>query len=122
MAKVGDIMSDLEKVGRAPRKHLIYFVKVSSSDGEAFTGRLVNISSKGLKMISKEKLFCGDTYSLEITLPEKTNESKHIACMAKTVWCSDSTGCDHFSAGFEIVEIDDSNKSLLNEIMKEFVS
>ena len=108
-----------EKVERAQRKHLIYFVKVSSSKGEALTGRLVNISSNGLKLITKEKLFVGDTYSLEISLPEKTYELKHIACTCKTVWSRHSTGRDHFSAGFEIVEIDDINKNLFNELMKE---
>jgi len=115
-------MSVSEKVERAPRKHLIYFVKVSSSNGETFTGRLVNISSNGLKMITKEKLFLGDTYRLEISLPEKTDESKHIVCMGKTVWYTHSTSRDHFSAGFEIFEIDDINKSLLNELMKELDS
>ena len=122
MAKVGDIMSVSEKVERVPRKHLIYFVKVSSSKGEAITGRLVNISSNGLKLITKEKLFVGDTYRLEISLPEKTNELKYIACMGKTAWCRHSTGRDHFSAGFEIIEIDDINKNCLSELMKEFVS
>ncbi len=122
MAKVGDIMSVSEKVGRVPRKHFIYFVKGSSSKGEAFTGRLVNISSNGLKLITKEKLFVGDTYSLEISLPEKTYELKHIAFTGKTVWSRHSTGRDHFSAGFEIVEIDDVNKNLFNELMKELDS
>jgi hypothetical protein len=122
VAKVRDIMSVSEKVERAHRKHLIYFVKISSSRGEAFTGRLVNISSNGLKLITKEKLLVGDTYSLEISLPEKADGLKHIACTGKTVWSSHSTGRDHFSAGFEIVEIDDVNKNLFNELMKELDS
>lgn len=113
-------MSDSEKVERSPRKHLIYFVKVTSSNEDAFTGRLINISSSGLKMITKEKVFFGSTYRLEISLPEETNELKHITCMGKTVWCKHNASPERFSAGFEIVEIDDKNKNLLNELMKDF--
>ena len=113
-------MSISEKVDRATRKHLIYFVKVSSSNEDSFTGRLVNISSNGLKMISKEQFFLKTAYNLEIFLPEGMNELKYIACIGKTVWCEHNTSSDHFSAGFEIVEIDDINKSLLNELIKGF--
>ena len=115
-------MSISEKVERVRRKHLIYFVKISSSSGEDFTGRLVNISSNGLKLITKKELPFGDTYYLEISLSEKTDELKQIACMAKTMWTEHSIGHDHFSAGFEIVEIDDISKKALNELMKDFVS
>ena len=122
VTRVGDIMSVSEKVGRVARKHLIYFVKGSSSKGEAFTGRLVNISSNGLKLITKANLFVGDTYHLEISLSDKIDELKHITCLGKIVWYRHSTGHDHFSAGFEIVEIDDISKNFLNEVMKEFDS
>ena len=115
-------MSISEKVERVRRKHLIYFVKISSSSGEDFTGRLVNISSNGLKLITKKELPFGDTYYLEISLPGKTDELKQIACMGKTVWSEHSPDRDHFSAGFEIVEIDDISKNALNELMSDFVS
>ncbi len=114
-------MSASEKVERARRKHLIYSVIINSSSGEFFTGRLVNISSSGLKVITKEKLFFGSTYRLEISLPKETHELKHITCMGKTVWCDHVTRSNHFSAGFEIVEMDETNKTLLKELMKDFI-
>ncbi len=113
-------MSASEKVERARRKHLIYSVIISSSDGEFFTGRLVDISSSGLKIITKEKLFLGGTYRLEISLPKETYELKQMTCMGKTVWCDHVTRSNHFRAGFEIVEMDETNKTLLSELMKDF--
>lgn len=122
LVKVGGIMFVSEEIRRARRKHLIYFVRVRSSSEESFTGRLVNISSKGLKLITKENLFLGDTYHLDISLPEKMYKLKNIVCMGKTMWHRRSTSGDHFSAGFEIVEIDEINKDGLNELIKDFVS
>ena len=113
-------MSASEKTERARRKHLIYSVIISSSDGECFTGRLVNISLSGLKVVTKGKLFLGATYHLEISLPEETNGSNNISCTGKTVWCKRNTNRENSSAGFEIVEMDDINKSLLSELMKDF--
>ena len=114
-------MSASEKIERARRKHLIYSVLINSSGGDFFTGRLVNISSSGLKVITKEKLFFGSTYRLEISLPKETHELKYMTCMGETVWCDHDIRSDHFSAGFKIVEIDEDNKSLLNELMKDFI-
>lgn len=114
-------MSASEKGERARRKHLIYFVKITSPSGESFTGRLVNISSEGLKVVTKGKFFLGDTYSLEISLPEEIDKLNHVACTAKTVWCRQKRGSDNLSAGFEIVEMNETNKALLRELMKDFI-
>ena len=113
-------MSASEKIDRARRKHLIYSVIISSSDGEFFTGRLVNISSSGLKMVTKGKLFLGATYRLEISLPEETNGANNISCMGKTVWCKRNISPENSSAGFEIIEMDETNKAILSELTKDF--
>lgn len=113
-------MSASEKTERARRKHLIYSVIISSSDGECFTGRLVNISLSGLKVVTKGKLFLGATYHLEISLPEETNGSNNISCTGKTIWCKRNTNRENSSAGFEIVEMDETNKTILSELTKDF--
>jgi len=109
------------KVDRAPRKHLIYFTKIESASGKSFTGRLVDISINGLKVVMKEKVIIGERYSFEISLPEeKAKEGQEtINCNGKAIWYKQHINPEHFTAGFEIDRITAADKLSLSKLMHE---
>ena len=112
----------LNKVERLPRRHLIYLVRIESPEGDHFTGRLVDISEKGMKIVSKEKVFIDSTYLFEIILPGTIDDCKEIKCTGKTIWYKHHQNPEKFSAGFEIEGVDRVNKALLKKMVKEFVA
>ena len=108
------------KVDRAPRKHLIYFTRVQSVSGKDFSGRLVDISIKGLKVVMKEKVIIGGRYSFEITLPEEKvkDGQETINCSGKAIWYKQHINPEHFTAGFEIDQITDADKVTLSTLIQ----
>jgi len=106
----------LNKVDRPPRKHLIYFTRIKSVSGKEFTGRLVDISIRGLKVVMKEKVVIGETYDFEISLPEeKTKEGQEaIHCRGKAKWYKQHINPEHFTGGFEIEGISKEDKEMLS--------
>ena len=112
----------MNKVDRAPRRHLIHVVKIKTSNGSEFAGRLVDISESGIKMITKEKVFIGDTYRLEISIPETIDNSKEIICRGTVVWYRHHLNPERYSAGFEMEGVDKENQSLLNKLIDSFMN
>ena len=100
------------QVERAQRKHIIYFTKIQTGSGKKFTGRLVDISEKGLKVVMKEKVIIGGEYNFEISIPkEKVKEGKEtIKCWGKAVWYKQHINPAHYTAGFEITSITEEDK------------
>jgi len=111
-----------EKAERLPRKHLIYAVKVYDMEGKSFAGRMVDISEKGMKIMTKEPIFIGDDYRFEIALPHEIEGQKLIKCSGRNVWYERSRNPEHYTGGFEIAGEGDTDKYLLKAIMIEFSS
>lgn len=110
----------MNRVDRAPRKHLIYFTRIQSASGKDFTGRLVDVSIKGIKVVMKEKVVIGETYNFEISLPEeKAKEGQEtIHCQGKAKWYKQHLNPQHFTAGFEIEGISKEDKEMLTRLNK----
>ncbi|MDH3975845.1 MAG: PilZ domain-containing protein [Deltaproteobacteria bacterium] len=110
----------INKVDRSPRKHLIYFTRIKSASGKDFTGRLVDVSIKGLKVVMKEKVVIGETYSFEISLPEekRKDDQETIHCRGKAKWYKQHLNPEHITAGFEIEGINKEDKNMLSDLNK----
>ena len=109
-----------DKIAREPRKHLIYSLKVTAANGESFTGRLVDISRHGLKMLAKAPLHVGDRVKVEVTLPEEIEGRTRILCQGRTVWCWREANPDCYSAGLEIEGGDETDAVIIGQIMKDY--
>lgn len=68
--------------------------------GDAFVGFLIDISSEGMRVLSKKAFQEGTTLKLRIELPQEVKGSDQLMVEAKSVWCERDTNPEFNRVGF----------------------
>lgn len=64
-------------------------------------GYLLDISSAGMKLMSKKAVEVEATFKLKVNLPEEITGTNQIIIDAKSVWCKHIDNLDVFFTGFK---------------------
>lgn len=91
-----------KQVRKQPRRHLVYYLKVlDPTRDNQVVGRLVDITTIGMMLISKNPLEPGREMDIRIQLPEEMAETGSIDLRGVVVWCHKDVNPDYYAAGFE---------------------
>ncbi len=99
-------MSDEERTLR--RRHLIFYLEVFDVESGDLVGHVVDITTKGVKLVSREPLETGKDFKLRMALPEGYFTQKELEFEAKSLWCTNDVNPDFFDTGFEFSDTIDS--------------
>lgn len=86
------------------RRHLIYYLRVFDTEANVLIGNLVDISTKGIMVVSDNKIPTGRPYRLKMVLPDTLEGSKEIEFDAESRWCHNDTNPDFYDTGFELID------------------
>ncbi len=99
------------------RRHLVYYLEVYDDVRNVLLGHLVDLTTKGIKLVSKEPVPVDQEYTLRMVLPEGYFAEKVISFAAKSMWSSNDINPDFFDTGFEVEELPiDARKIILSLI------
>ena len=90
---------------KSRRVNLIYHPAVYDSHSNKLLGNIVNISTGGFKVITKNQMKQGKEYLLSINLPEEIYGSKSVEVKASVRWCGKNTEPGLFYSGCSLVQI-----------------
>lgn len=86
-----------------PRRHLIYYLRVYDQNENRLIGNLVDISTKGIMVVSESELPVGKVFNLKMLLPDSLEGSKEVEFQAETRWCHNDANPNFFDTGFELI-------------------
>ena len=108
---------------RKPKRiNLIYHPAVYDAHSNKLIGNIVNISTGGFKVITKNQMEQGKEYLLRINLPEGTYGSKSVEVKASVRWCGKNTDPGLFHSGCNFVQIVALEKLHLATLMSAYKS
>ena len=87
-----------------PRRHLIYYLRVFDTETNSLLGNLVDISTKGIMVVSDQQIESGIRYRLKMVLPDTLEGSKEVEFDAESRWCRNDANQDFFDTGFELID------------------
>jgi hypothetical protein len=87
------------------RRHPIYYLPIMDQENNEMVGKLVDITSEGLMMISEKAVPTQKSYFLDIELPEEIYGQTHLTFHAKSLWCKKDVNPEFFATGFQFLEI-----------------
>lgn len=93
--------NNLRKVAR---RHLIYYLRVFDRESGELLGNLVDISTRGIMLVSDNPVTVGKHFDLRMYLPETVEGSREVEFSAESRWCQNDTNPDFFDTGFELVD------------------
>ena len=86
------------------RRHSIFYIKVYDKKTGKIAGRLVDITTGGMMLVSEKPLKIGTVSKYRMPLPEKIHDTAEISFEAKSVWNGPDVNSDFFDTGFQFIE------------------
>jgi hypothetical protein len=83
-------------------------------------GNMIDVSSGGMMIISREPLNDGTVLKLQIRLPEKVNGKDRISVDARSVWCRQDINRDFYYIGFEFLTISPNHSGIIEELIRMY--
>lgn len=110
----------MEKERRSERKHLLYYFEVIDCNTNTPAGRVVDITTEGLMLVSENILKQKEVYSLKLKLPEEIKTDVELTFKAKCMWSKGADNKDLFDSGFLFLDLTDENREIINNLIRWF--
>jgi hypothetical protein len=102
------------------RIHLVYYLLVFDGKTGQLAGHVVDITTGGMKLMSKEPFKPETVHHFRMALPDDVGTSKEISFDAKSVWSKDNLFSDFYGTGFTFVKIDDKDIAIIRDLIDKF--
>lgn len=102
------------------RRHIFFYLQVADVKNNTIVGYVVDITPRGLKIVSESSCIVNSILELKMRLPDGTDSPKHIHFSAKCVWTRRDVNSEFFANGFEITDLDEKAVSSIENIVNEY--
>lgn len=89
------------------RRHLIFYLEVYDDQTGELLGHVVDVTTQGMKLVSKNPIPSAKEYRLRMALPEGYFDQPALSFEAKSLWSYNDINPDFFDTGFEIKNVMD---------------
>ncbi|MEN8140340.1 MAG: PilZ domain-containing protein [Thermodesulfobacteriota bacterium] len=100
------------------RRHLIYYLEVRDAASDEVLGNLVDITTRGCKLVSKVPIPTDQTHSLRLALPHDFYEKKDLVFEARSVWSANDINPDFFDTGFEVPRLGVTERKAIRRLIE----
>ena len=107
-----------EQTRNLQRRHLIFYLEVYDDATDELLGHLVDLTTKGLKLVSKNTIPDGKTYTMRMTLPEDYFEEKILRFEATSRWCTNAVNPDFYDTGFQVDDLDKNTIDIVGKLIQ----
>ena len=101
MATLAELTENKRTVAR---RHLIYYLRVFNQQNGELIGNLVDISTKGIMVVSDRHVEPGKLYKLRMVLPDTVDGRKEVEFDAESRWCQHDANELFYDTGFELLD------------------
>jgi len=102
------------------RKHLFFYMQVINQKSGDLLGYVVDISQRGLKIISEHRCEETSELNLKMRIPDNQGKNKEIQFKAKCIWSGRDINSEFFANGFEIDSLDQESLAVIESIINEY--
>jgi len=110
----------MKNIRSIKRRHLFFYLQITEAKQNKLLGYVVDITSKGLKIVSEDALVVGSVLDLKMNLPNDIGRKKELLFSAKVIWCGADVNSDFFAVGLEMVDIDKDHIAIIEEMVNEY--
>ncbi len=118
-----DIMAEegkKQEMREVNRRYLVFYLRIYDGMSSKILGHLVDISAKGMMLISDNPIPVNENYRMRMRLPTQMKEKSEIMFDATSRWCKSDANPDFFLAGFQMHDLEQSNRDLVLTLIRDF--
>ncbi len=99
------------------RRHLIYYLEVYDEDSGELLGHLVDITTRGIKLVSKQAIPTDREFNMLMTLPEGYFKDYLIHFQGRALWSGNDVNPDFYDTGFEVTNLDKEVRTIIIKLI-----
>ena len=101
------------------RRHLIYYLEVHDTDSDKFLGHLVDITTQGIKLVSKKPIETEKIFTLRMNLPDGYFDEQILTFKAKSLWSGNDVNPEFYDTGFMVPDLDPKVKETITDLVNQ---
>ena len=106
---------------RLRRRQLIYYLKVAERNTDRLVGRLVDVTTEGMMLISSEPVEMNRVFQLTLDLPEEmAGGPREIGLEARSLWSKKDVNPDFLLSGFEFVSVAPEDLVIITDLIRQY--
>ena len=109
----------MQKQRELKRRHLFFYLEVYDVVTDELLGNLVDITTRGIKLVSKDKIPINKKYVLRMLLPDGYFTEKEIHFEGTSIWSGNDANPDFFDTGFEVANLDKNERKIIRDLIDE---
>ncbi|MCK5405314.1 MAG: PilZ domain-containing protein [Desulfobulbaceae bacterium] len=99
------------------RRHLIYYLEVYDEASEELLGHLVDITTSGIKIVSKKPIDMGKVFKMRMSLPDGYFKENEVHFEGKSKWSGNDINPDFYDTGFEVPNLDKDVRKIIIKLI-----
>ena len=103
---------------RQARWNLKVHLRVFDQDSDHILGHVVNLTLKGMTLVSNKPLPTEKNFYLGLEIPTQGNEGERIIIKALSVWSNKPEGQNYYLNGFHLFRMPDQTMATIQKIIE----
>jgi len=99
------------------RRHLVYYLEVHDASNGKLLGHLVDITTRGMMLVSKGQVELGKNYKMQMMLPEGYFKEKVVHFDAVSRWSNNDVNPDFWDTGFEVKPLEMRARQIIMKLV-----
>jgi len=111
---------DLENRRKSTRYDIDTFLPVYEQHSYRQIGRLADLSTRGVRLITQKPVEKNDLLHCRIVLPTKVFQQEYLIFNARCMWCRRSKDGASYESGYEIENVSEQDASIILHLLIHF--
>jgi len=99
------------------RRHLLYYLEVRDEAAGDLLGYLIDISTSGIKLMSRAPVAPGKSFGMRMELPSELIDRREVRFAGTCKWCALDVNPDFYDIGFEVADMSGEVKRVVNQLI-----
>ena len=104
---------------QADRNNLVFYLRVFDGLSNKILGHLIDISEKGVLLMTDEPVELNENHRLRIQLPAFIRDRHEIMLNGTSRWCRQDLEQNRYLTGFQMNNVDASTKNIVANLIRE---
>ena len=101
-----------------PRMSVVAYLKVTETNSNREMGRVLDISTEGMRVQGHEPIAVNTTYHFKMAVPKEEELIGNLQFDANVIWCQHANTPGLFDAGIHLLNISPADSEYLQHIVE----
>jgi c-di-GMP-binding flagellar brake protein YcgR len=100
------------------RRHLYYYSRVFDEATQQMAGRLVDITTEGIMLVSEKPVSANTRFKFKMLLPKSIEGQKTLNLEAESRWSRQAVNPDLYDNGFQLLSVKPGDEKIIEKLIR----